>query len=1145
MKKTFRSILALVLAALMLTATLPLAVFAEGAELPPVFFDEGENALTEEGYRALFETARFTTMYFYDGVDTLWQDGLIHLAGIAAPDLVQHRDDTSYMLLDQSQLETAFSDTFPAYNGFVEKEILPGLKKGEGLGEIPAYNEETGEYLIVSMGDSAHYASSFLYYGFVDQGNGAGTFYFVKHHGFEGEAPILGPDGYAVTLRAASTGVELVERKELAELPALDTMDRTDDPTEDPAPAPRTFDFFWGRVVADFLEGWRDELLKANIANDLNQMARSEMPETVTEEGVAVLTPDQLEELFERSFETPRDFFENEFLPAVYAGETGALTYDKDTNTFRASECGMGDIPNYFYQGWIAREDGNGGSFYYVVVTGEENGNLFFGEEGIRVDLHVEDGRMVEDAYEKITAFPETYDPEPDPQPGDPTEEDRFDREKRTADYVNNYFYGIIREFVGSSFGNWLASQDPTLFQEGDTAVASPEEFEAYYREWWNDAPLGFFEEEIVPAAKANTLSFIRYDAEQDKYLVTQAGGLGGAPAFEYAGWIRGDEGDDAFYFARTEECPETESAAGVKVVVRMEGWDVILISHEKIDALPEEYDAEPISESVYFPYDPYDPTLFQEGDWNYDVVDGKAIIIRYMNDEETDVTVPETLGGYPVTSIGGRAFLYRTAMEKITIPAGVVDIQHDAFFGTDSLREIALSPENKDNRLENGCLINAFDVLVAATAGVTELPAVRHIGDGSLTGRLGESVTIPDTVEDVGNYALADNPDLKTLVLPDSVVGLGDCVLDNVELERICYNGTAADLDAMEIGGGNEEVTGAPVEFTEKRFVGQNAALIAPNGVAPRGATLVDDFFGRLSPEQEARLGEGFVLDGNQATRVALDLDHTPFAPEGTVTVELPVPEQLKGKNVAVLYLPETGDPVEKTGYLRENGAIAFETEELGVFVLAEAILKGNAVLKSAPETVYEEGETISVPEGGTVLVHFDLQYAHLDLVAGWRNDLMEQQGFYSPAEPEVDGDTVYAVIGAGELAAGAQGTLTVSWYHSDDIFGENAPGWADATPVYTCTFTFEVAEKTEPALIWGDANGDGMVSSKDIVRLKNYMANYNTETGTSTVEIFPGADANGDGVVSSKDIVRLKNYMANYNAETGTSTVTLGPAV
>ena len=79
--------------------------------------------------------------------------------------------------------------------------------------------------------------------------------------------------------------------------------------------------------------------------------------------------------------------------------------------------------------------------------------------------------------------------------------------------------------------------------------------------------------------------------------------------------------------------------------------------------------------------------------------------------------------------------------------------------------------------------------------------------------------------------------------------------------------------------------------------------------------------------------------------------------------------------------------------------------------------------------------------------------------------------------------------------------------------------------------------------AIMYGDANGDGDVSNKDIVRLKNYLANFDDETGVSTVDLFPGADANGDGAVNNKDIVRLKNYFANYDDETGFSTVSLGP--
>ncbi len=111
-----------------------------------------------------------------------------------------------------------------------------------------------------------------------------------------------------------------------------------------------------------------------------------------------------------------------------------------------------------------------------------------------------------------------------------------------------------------------------------------------------------------------------------------------------------------------------------------------------------------------------------------------------------------------------------------------------------------------------------------------------------------------------------------------------------------------------------------------------------------------------------------------------------------------------------------------------------------------------------------------------------------------------------------------------------------------------ETEPGVRSFTAVFTnAAFETQYLEKPVPFagnVLWGDANGDGAISSKDIVRLKNYLANLDDKTGASTVEIQPGADANGDGTVSSKDIVRLKNYLANLDDETGASTVLLGPA-
>ena len=78
----------------------------------------------------------------------------------------------------------------------------------------------------------------------------------------------------------------------------------------------------------------------------------------------------------------------------------------------------------------------------------------------------------------------------------------------------------------------------------------------------------------------------------------------------------------------------------------------------------------------------------------------------------------------------------------------------------------------------------------------------------------------------------------------------------------------------------------------------------------------------------------------------------------------------------------------------------------------------------------------------------------------------------------------------------------------------------------------------------IYGDANGDGVIDGRDVTRLTKYLANYDYDTETSSIEIGKGADANGDGTIDGRDVTRLKKYLANYDYDTESSTVVLGPS-
>ena len=82
----------------------------------------------------------------------------------------------------------------------------------------------------------------------------------------------------------------------------------------------------------------------------------------------------------------------------------------------------------------------------------------------------------------------------------------------------------------------------------------------------------------------------------------------------------------------------------------------------------------------------PLTANAFQEGHYTYTVTNGQAMITRFDQAYSGALSITNTLGGYPVTSIGQWAFSHCASLTAVTIPDSVTYIGANAFSPCTSL---------------------------------------------------------------------------------------------------------------------------------------------------------------------------------------------------------------------------------------------------------------------------------------------------------------------------------------------------------------------------------------------------------------------------------------------------------------------------
>ena len=192
---------------------------------------------------------------------------------------------------------------------------------------------------------------------------------------------------------------------------------------------------------------------------------------------------------------------------------------------------------------------------------------------------------------------------------------------------------------------------------------------------------------------------------------------------------------------------------------------------------------------------------------------DGTAYSVTDYTGTATEVVIPVTYDGLPVTSIGDAAFFDCSSLTSIDIPDGVTSIGDEAFAYCSSLESIDIPDSVTSIGDEAFAYCSSLESI--------DIPdSVTSIGDGgwgstfegcsSLT-----SIDIPGSVTSIGEWTFYGCSSLESIDIPDGVTSIGKSAFYGCSsLTTVNYAGTEEEWNAIEIKSGNDKLTNATINY-------------------------------------------------------------------------------------------------------------------------------------------------------------------------------------------------------------------------------------------------------------------------------------------------------------------------------------------
>ena len=493
-------------------------------------------------------------------------------------------------------------------------------------------------------------------------------------------------------------------------------------------------------------------------------------------------------------------------------------------------------------------------------------------------------------------------------------------------------------------------------------------------------------------------------------------------------------------------------------------------------------------------------------GDYEYTFLDDGTVEISKYIGSDKEITIPDTIDGKKVTSIGNYVFEHCIGLESITIPENITNIENMAFHICTNLESINVDVNNNIYSSIDGVLFNKeqdkiiffpdnrFDSYEIPDS-VTSIGDMAFYGCDNLT-----NIIIPDSVTSIGNGAFYGCYNLTNIIIPDSVTSIENYAFSG------CANFTSITIP--------DSVT----SIGESAF---SACFILTSITIPDSVTSIsDETFSKCYKLTDIIIPNSVTSIGNMAFYACVNLTNITI-PNSVTSIGN---KAFYGcTNLTSITIPKSVTSIGDYTFTDCNNLTIYGYKNS----YAEEYAKTNnikfAVINSLADT--NTNITVSgVMQEDTVLNVAKLENTFENSVATYDITLQKDGAVIQP-----DGTITVKIPSNAE-------NCKVMWLKDDGTAEDMNAKYTDGCYVFTTDHLSVYALVQDKTILTGDANQDGIIDVNDVTYLQMHIAGKKNTDGSALIDetnkqLFDCVDMNKDGKLSVSDVTALQIYISNNN--------------